>query len=93
MVAGSTALDGRRGHLDKPGLDLPSDTVARLNQLLGDIEWEDDDRVQRFITEQSPQEANADSAYRNVGEHSDEQNARIKHDLRPTCRDDGHPER
>ena len=71
---------GGGGHLDEPEMDLLSNIVASFNQLFGNIEWEDDDRVQRLITEEIPQKVDADSAYRNAREHSDEQNARIEHD-------------
>ena len=71
---------GGGGHLDEPELDLLSNIIASFNQLFGNIEWEDDDRVQRLITEEIPQKVDADAAYRNAREHSDEQNARIEHD-------------
>ena len=71
---------GGGGHLDEPELDLLSNIIAAFNQLFGNIEWEDDDRVQRLITEEIPQKVDADVAYQNAREHSDEQNARIEHD-------------
>jgi len=71
---------GGGGHLDEPEMDLPSNIIASFNQLFGNIEWEDDDRVHRLITEEIPQKVNADVAYQNAREHSDEQNARIEHD-------------
>ncbi|MDE0160315.1 MAG: type I restriction endonuclease subunit R [Acidimicrobiaceae bacterium] len=71
---------GGGGHLDEPELDLLSNIIASFNQLFGNIEWEDDDRVHRLITEEIPQKVNADVAYQNAREHSDEQNARIEHD-------------
>ena len=71
---------GGGGHLDEPEMDLLSNIIASFNQLFGNIEWEDDDRVQRLITEEIPQKVDADAAYRNAREHSDEQNARIEHD-------------
>ena len=71
---------GGGGHLAEPQLDLISNIIASFNESFGNIEWEDDDRVQRLITEEIPQKVDADTAYRNAREHSDEQNARIEHD-------------
>ena len=71
---------GGGGHLAEPQLDLLSNIIASFNESFGNIEWEDDDRVQRLITEEIPQKVDADTAYRNAREHSDEQNARIEHD-------------
>ena len=71
---------GGGGHLAEPQLDLLSNIIASFNESFGNIEWEDDDRVQRLITEEIPQKVDADTAYRNAREHADEQNARIEHD-------------
>ena len=71
---------GGGGQLDEPELDLLSNIIESFNQQFGNIEWEDDDRVQRLITEEIPQKVDADVAYQNAREHSDEQNARIEHD-------------
>ena len=71
---------GGGGHLGEPQLDLLSNIIASFNQLFGNIQWEDDDRVHRLITEEIPQKVDADVAYRNARKHSDEQNARIEHD-------------
>ena len=71
---------GGGGHLAEPQLDHLSNIIASFNEAFGNIEWEDGDRVQRLITEEIPQKVDADTAYRNAREHSDEQNARIEHD-------------
>ena len=71
---------GGGGLLAEPQLDLLSNIIASFNESFGNIEWEDGDRVQRLITEEIPQKVEADTAYRNAREHSDEQNARIEHD-------------
>ena len=70
-----------------------SNIIASFNEAFGNIEWEDGDRVQRLITEEIPQKVDADTAYRNAREHSDEQNARIEHDRALRSGDDRHPER
>ena len=71
---------GGGGHLAEPQLDLLSNIIASFNESFGNIEWEDGDRVQRLITEEIPHKVDADTAYRNARENSDEQNARIEHD-------------
>ena len=47
---------------------------------LGDIQWEDVDRVRQFIIETIPSRVAADTAFRNARQNSDRQNARIEHD-------------
>ena len=53
---------------------------TRFNEQLGNIPWEDADRVHRLITEEIPAKVAVDTAYRNARENSDRQNARIEHD-------------
>ena len=64
--------------------DLETDTLSNIlktfNDLFGNIEWADEDRVKRLITEDIPARVSADNAYRNAKKHSDEQNARVEHD-------------
>ena len=47
---------------------------------LGDIQWEDVDRVRQLIIETIPSRVAADTAFRNARQNSDRQNARIEHD-------------
>ena len=47
---------------------------------LGDIQWEDVDRVRQFIIETIPSRVAADTAFRNARQNSDRENARIEHD-------------
>ena len=71
---------GKGGRPPEPELDRLSNIVKTFNELYGDIEWSDRDRVQKLITEEIPARVAADSAYKNAQRHSDRQNARIEHD-------------
>lgn len=57
----------------------PTNILKDFNDLFGNIEWIDSDRVRRLITEEIPSKVAADNAYQNAQEHSDIQNARIEH--------------
>ena len=68
------------GHRAEPELDRLSNIVRAFNDLFGDIEWEDADRVRRLITETIPARVASDTAFRNARRNSDRENARIEHD-------------
>lgn len=68
------------GRKPEPELDRLSNIIKTFNDHFGNIEWEDADRVHKFITEELPERVAADPAYQNAKENSDEQNARIEHD-------------
>ena len=68
------------GHRPEPEMDRLSNIVREFNDLFGNIDWEDDDRVRRLITETIPARVAADTAFRNARRNSDKQNARIEHD-------------
>jgi type I restriction enzyme R subunit len=70
--------DGVGGRAE-PELDLLSNIVKTFNDLFGDIDWEDKDRVARDVAE-LPAKVAADAAYRNAMVNSDRENARIEHD-------------
>ena len=61
-------------------LDRLSNIIHSFNDLFGDIEWEDRDRVHQLITETIPSRVSADTAFRNARENSDKENARLEHD-------------
>jgi type I restriction enzyme R subunit len=71
---------GGGGSLPEPELDRLSNIIQASNDLFGNIDWQDGDRVRRLITEEIPERVAADSAYRNAKQNSDKQNARIEHD-------------
>jgi type I restriction enzyme R subunit len=68
------------GGKPEPEVDLLSNIIKTFNEMWGDIEWSDRDRVRRIITEELPAKVGADPAYRNAMVNSDRQNARIEHD-------------
>jgi type I restriction enzyme R subunit len=72
-----TAAGGRK---PEPELDRLSNILKMFNDQFGNIEWSDDDRVNRLITEDIPRRVSADPAYQNARQNSDKQNARIEHD-------------
>ena len=71
---------GEGGFRPEPDLDRLSNIINQFNDLFGDIEWEDADRVAELITKTIPERVAADSAFQNARENSDEENARIEHD-------------
>ncbi len=68
------------GHKPEPKMDLLSNILQEFNDLFGDIPWTNADRIRRMVTEDVPQMVDANRAYRNARQHSDEQNTRIEHD-------------
>ena len=68
------------GHRPETELDRLSNIVRAFNDLFGDIEWDDRDRVARLITETIPSRVAQDTAFKNARENSDKENARIEHD-------------
>jgi type I restriction enzyme R subunit len=68
------------GRMPEPKLDRLSNILKAFNDLYGDVGWTDQDRVQRLIFEDIPDQVAADTAYQNAKKHSDKQNARIEHD-------------
>src|SRR5262249_50465552 len=71
---------GGGGERPEPELDRLSTILQLFNDLFGNIEWQDGDRVRRLITQEIPGRVAADGAYRNAKKNSDKQNARIEHD-------------
>ena len=64
----------------EPELDRLSNIIRNFNDLFGSIEWSDDDRVRKLITEEIPVSVAADTSYQNARINSDRQNARIECD-------------
>jgi type I restriction enzyme, R subunit len=64
----------------EPKFDRLSNIVKAFNEMWGDIDWTDRDRIERIIIEELPEKVAADSAYQNAMANSDRQNARIEHD-------------
>ena len=68
------------GHVPEPELDRLSNILDAFNDLFGDIDWDDTDRVRQLITETIPSRVAADTAFKNARQNSDRENARIEHD-------------
>lgn len=69
--------DGAGGRRDVE-LDRLSSILQTFNDLFGNIDWTDNDRVRRRITEEIPRKVAQDRAYRNAMQNSDKQNARVE---------------
>ena len=68
------------GYVPEPELDRLSNILDAFNDLFGDIDWDDADRVRQLITETIPSRVAADTAFKNAQQNSDRENARIEHD-------------
>ncbi|MCX6997982.1 MAG: type I restriction endonuclease subunit R [Kiritimatiellaeota bacterium] len=68
------------GHKPEPELDRLSNILKSFNDQFGNIQWGDEDRIRRLITQDIPARVAADTAYQNAQKNSDRQNARIEHD-------------
>ena len=68
------------GYIPEPELDRLSNIVREFNDLYGDIQWKDTDRVKQLITETIPARVAEDTAFRNARQNPDKENARIEHD-------------
>lgn len=72
-----TAGGGRK---PEPELDQLSNIIKTFNDLFGNIDWKDADKIRKVIAEEIPDKVAADTAYQNARKNSDKQNARIEHD-------------
>ncbi|MEW8420058.1 MAG: type I restriction endonuclease subunit R [Candidatus Thiodiazotropha endolucinida] len=68
------------GRKPEPELDQLSNIIKTFNDLFGNIDWKDADKIRKVIAEEIPDKVAADSAYQNAMKISDKQNARIEHD-------------
>ena len=66
------------GMLNDPALEKLSAIVKSFNDHFGNIEWEDEDRIQRRIAEEIPRLVAEDEAYRNAQANGDPVNARVE---------------
>jgi type I restriction enzyme, R subunit len=67
------------GFKPEPEIDTLSNILKQFNDLFGNIDWKDPDKVRKDIAE-IPEKVAADTAYQNAMKNSDKQNARIEHD-------------
>ncbi|MFP5336954.1 MAG: type I restriction endonuclease subunit R [Gammaproteobacteria bacterium] len=63
-----------------PELDKLSNVIKQFNDLFGNIEWHDADKIKKVITEEIPARVAQDKAYQNAQANSGKQNARLEHD-------------
>ena len=83
IIRGPTTLAAdrsARGRKPEPELDRPSNIIRSSNELFGNIEREDPDKINRVITVEIPAKVAADTAYQDARKNSDRQDARIEHD-------------
>ena len=66
------------GQKPEPEFDLLSNILNEFNDLFGNIDWQDADKIHQVITEDLPAKVSANTAYQNAMAHSGEQNARIE---------------
>ncbi|MBF0108685.1 MAG: type I restriction endonuclease subunit R [Magnetococcales bacterium] len=71
---------GGGGGKPEPELDFLSNILKTFNELFGNIDWKDADKIGKVIAEELPAKVAADKAYQNAMRNSDRQNARIEHD-------------
>ena len=67
------------GWMPEAELDRLSNIIKTFNDLFGNIDWKDADKIHELITEEIPARVAADKAYQNARRNSDEQNARFEH--------------
>ena len=76
---GPVPTDGG-GQKPELGMDRLSNIVREFNDRFGNIEWKDQDKIEKVIAEELPSKVSEDKAYQNAMANSDQQNARIEHD-------------
>lgn len=67
-------------HKPEPELDHLSNIIRTFNELFGNIDWKDSDRISKVITEEIPAKVSANRAYQNAIKNSDKDAARLEHD-------------
>lgn len=68
------------GRVPEPELDQLSNIIQNFNDLFGNVDWKDADKIRKIIIDELPKKVSADEAYQNAIKNSDKQNARIEHD-------------
>ena len=63
-----------------PDIDKLSNIINAFNDMFGNIEWKDGDKIRKVITEEIPVRVAQDKAYQNAQANSDKQNAKLEHD-------------
>ena len=76
---GPVPTDGG-GQKPEPEMDRLSNIIRDFNDRFGNIQWKDQDKIEKVIAEELPTKVAGDRAYQNAIVNSDRQNARIEHD-------------
>lgn len=63
-----------------PDIDHLSNIIKTFNDLFGNIDWKDGDKIRKVIAEEIPERVAQDKAYQNAAQNSDKQNAKLEHD-------------
>ncbi|ARK79243.1 DEAD/DEAH box helicase [Burkholderia pseudomallei] len=71
---------GAAGGKGEPDIDKLSNIINTFNDLFGNIEWKDADKIGKVIAEEIPVRVAQDKAYQNAQANSDRQNAKLEHD-------------
>ncbi len=71
---------GAGGGLPEPEADKLSNIIKTFNDLFGNIDWKDADKIRQVVTEEIPAKVAQDTAYQNAQKNSSKQNARLEHD-------------
>lgn len=71
---------GSSGGSGDPDIDKLSNIIKAFNDMFGNIEWKDGDKIRKVITEEIPARVAQDKAYQNAQSNSDKQNAKLEHD-------------
>ena len=71
---------GSSGGKTEPEIDKLSNIIKTFNDLFGNIDWKDEDKIRKVITEEIPARVAQDKAYQNALANSDKQNAKLEHD-------------
>ena len=69
---------GKGGSRSGPEFDFLSNILRSFNELFGDIQWEDEDRVKQLITHDIPSRVAKDPTFKNARQNSDMENTRIE---------------
>lgn len=70
----------KSGKVNDPVLDKLSNILKSFNDLFGNIDWSDKDRIARIISSELPAKVASDEKFLNAKNNSDKQNAKIEHD-------------
>lgn len=71
---------GAGGGLPEPEVDRLSNIIKTFNELFGNIDWKDADKIRKVIAEEIPAKVAQDTAYQNAQKNSSKQNAKLEHD-------------